>query len=262
MSTIFRKEFAQLQPMRRKPSPNKYFHARFVAAFSASGLSQQQLADRLGIDKTTVWRWFDGKTQPMATLWPKLAEILGVTVKHLFDEPEEVTPSATDKVKTLRSLVGAKMSDEQILIPKLLKVAAGSPVYTLPDDARAVSVGRKSIESAIAGPVPKVKPETAVFAAEVHGDSMAPSLLEGDTLIVKRYIPSGRKVSIRDGGVYVLTPDVDGHAQVKRLLLVDEHQLIAVSDNQKFPPRAVDMRKAALVQEMIIGRVVKVIRDL
>lgn len=154
------------------------------------------------------------------------------------------------------------MGDEQVLIPKLLKVAAGSPVYTPADDPRSVSVGRKSIEAAIGGPVPKLKPESAVFAAEVHGDSMAPGLIEGDTLIVKRYIPSGRKPSIKDGSVYVLTPEVDGHAQVKRLLLVDGHQLLVVSDNQKFPPRAVDLRKADRVQEMIIGRVVKLIRDM
>lgn len=153
------------------------------------------------------------------------------------------------------------MADEQISIPKLLRVAAGTAVYTPAEDERSVSVGRKSIE-ALVGPVPTVRPETVVFAAEVKGDSMEPSLLNGDTLLVKRFVPRARGPLIESGRVYLLAPDNNGDAQVKRLLLVDGHQLLVVSDNQRFPPKAVDLRNAERVQHMIIGQAVRLIRNL
>lgn len=239
--------------------------ARVAKAWSQSELARR-LAANLGekVAPGTVNRWEDSGFGPPRYRVDALADILGISVETLLVDPQENrTPSAPDKVKTLRSLVGARMADEQISIPKLLKVAAGAAVYTPPDDARSVSIGRKGVE-ALVGHVPAKDPQAVVFAADVKGDSMAPGLLDGDTLIVKRFYPPprGRGPIIEDGRVYILTPDGDGHAQVKRLLLVEGHQLLVVSDNQRFPPKAVDLRNAERVQHMIIGRVVKLIRDL
>lgn len=251
-----------MQPMPRKPAPNNGFSERFLSLLKEAGLTQPALAKRIGVDKTTVWHWAEGHNRPGAGSLSAVAKELGTSVNYLLGEKdEEGTPTAQDRVKTLRSLLGARMPDEQVSIPKLLRVAAGSAVYSPPDDSRAISVGRRAIE-AIVGPVPQKEPQGVVFAADVRGDSMAPGLIDGDTLIVKRFVPSRRGPMIEDGRVYVLAPDGDGHVQVKRLLLVDGHQLLVVSDNQKFPPKAVDLRNAERVQHMIIGRVVKLIRDM
>jgi len=228
-------------------------------------MSQRKVSLEAGISPSSLNGYLAGRDLPKNRAAVGLGRVLSLNPRFLMGESSEQeperTPSAPSRVEHLRSLVKAQMPDEQIAIPKLLRVAAGTAVYSPADDARAVLVGRKSIE-ALVGPIPAVKPESVVFAAEVKGDSMAPSLLEGDTLIVKRFMPRTRGPLIENGRVYLLTPDNSGDAQVKRLLLVDGHQLLVVSDNQKFPPKAVDLRNAERVQHMIIGQAVRLIRNL
>jgi tetratricopeptide (TPR) repeat protein/transcriptional regulator with XRE-family HTH domain len=49
----------------------------------AVGLTQEQLAERLGVDRTTVVRWERGETEPMPWLRPKLARALGVSADRI-----------------------------------------------------------------------------------------------------------------------------------------------------------------------------------
>jgi transcriptional regulator with XRE-family HTH domain len=49
------------------------------------GITQQQIADELGIRRETVSHWMTGKTTPKLSLeeWDRLAELLGTTIDHL-----------------------------------------------------------------------------------------------------------------------------------------------------------------------------------
>jgi transcriptional regulator with XRE-family HTH domain len=60
----------------------------------ALGFTQERLAERLGVDPTTVRRWESGETQtgPQPWLRPKLARYLQVSVEHL----DELFAEATD----------------------------------------------------------------------------------------------------------------------------------------------------------------------
>jgi len=49
----------------------------------ATGLSQSDLAGRLGVTQSTVALWETGKTAPRRSLMPKLAAVLKVTVMEL-----------------------------------------------------------------------------------------------------------------------------------------------------------------------------------
>ena len=49
----------------------------------AVGLTQEQLAERLGVERTTVVRWERGETQPLPWLRPKLARALGVSADRV-----------------------------------------------------------------------------------------------------------------------------------------------------------------------------------
>ena len=52
-------------------------------------MSQQELAQELGVDQSTVSLWESGKTMPRANLLPKVAKLLGCTVDELLaDEPQ------------------------------------------------------------------------------------------------------------------------------------------------------------------------------
>jgi tetratricopeptide (TPR) repeat protein/transcriptional regulator with XRE-family HTH domain len=64
----------------------------------AVGLTQEQLAERLGVERTTVARWERGETQPLPWLRPRLAEELGVSADRIEEllAAGSAMPSARD----------------------------------------------------------------------------------------------------------------------------------------------------------------------
>ena len=57
--------------------------ARLARARKAAGLTQEDLAHRVGVDRSTVGRWEAGETDPQPWVRRKLAKHLGVTPAHL-----------------------------------------------------------------------------------------------------------------------------------------------------------------------------------
>ena len=56
---------------------------RLVAARKAAGYTQEQLAELLHVERSTVNRWEVGKFAPQPYLWPKLAKLLGLRSEQL-----------------------------------------------------------------------------------------------------------------------------------------------------------------------------------
>jgi tetratricopeptide (TPR) repeat protein/transcriptional regulator with XRE-family HTH domain len=56
---------------------------RLAQRRKAVGLTQEQLAEKLGVERTTVVRWERGQTQPLPWLRPKLAQALRVPAERL-----------------------------------------------------------------------------------------------------------------------------------------------------------------------------------
>jgi transcriptional regulator with XRE-family HTH domain len=50
--------------------------------------TQQELADFLQIDRTTVSKWESGKATPKAKMLPVLARAIGTTVEALYEDCE------------------------------------------------------------------------------------------------------------------------------------------------------------------------------
>lgn len=50
----------------------------------ALNITQKQLADRMGVERSTVAKWEAGAAFPAAAKLPKLAEVLGCTVSELY----------------------------------------------------------------------------------------------------------------------------------------------------------------------------------
>lgn len=55
-----------------------------------NNISQQQLADMLFVDRTTVVRWENGQRTPDAMLFPRLAQALNVDITTLINSTDEL----------------------------------------------------------------------------------------------------------------------------------------------------------------------------
>lgn len=64
---------------------NDYTFGNFLYALRAEkGMSQSKLGEFLGVTNKAVSKWENGSAKPSTALYPKIAEIFGVTVEELF----------------------------------------------------------------------------------------------------------------------------------------------------------------------------------
>ncbi len=71
-------------PVRKRKARTPEKGAQLRAARQRAGLSQQQLADRVGVRKLAILRIENGKTRPSVDLALRLAQVLGESVEGLF----------------------------------------------------------------------------------------------------------------------------------------------------------------------------------
>lgn len=73
---------------------------RLAQRRKAVGLSQERLAERIGVDRSTVVRWERADTDPQPWHRPRLARALGISVDELavlLANPNELYPRASDR---------------------------------------------------------------------------------------------------------------------------------------------------------------------
>ena len=94
-------------------------------AIKKAGYTQVSLAETLGVDVNTVWRWTKG-TSPTDDRKREIAAILGVSVAYLMGETDDPTPAdktAQKEQPVIKSNVHFEteepISIDQIIIPVL-----------------------------------------------------------------------------------------------------------------------------------------------
>ncbi len=58
----------------------------------AREMTQGELAERMGVDRTGVNKWESEVALPRARQLPQLAEVLGCSISELFEDPGETGP--------------------------------------------------------------------------------------------------------------------------------------------------------------------------
>lgn len=83
----------------------KTFSEKLLELRRREGLSQEQLADRLGVTRQSVSKWESGTAAPELTKLIALSDLFGVSVDYLvkdrLEEPERPAPEAPPSTKEL-----------------------------------------------------------------------------------------------------------------------------------------------------------------
>lgn len=194
---------------------NRFREQRLLAGFKSQG----DLAKHLFVNQTAVSQWERGVTIPSPPILLKLSQIYGVSTDYLLGND---APTETGK---------------GIKIPVLGDVAAGVPIEAVEN-----IVDYEEIDVALAA-------TGEFFGLRVKGASMAPRILEGDVVIVRK------QDDAETGDTAVVLVNGDS-ATVKKIKKMPEGiQLIPT--NPAYDPMYYTAAEVEALPVRIIGRVVE-----
>ena len=146
------------------------FGKKLKEALIKKQMSQKELADKMGVNKSTITRYIKDKSAVSNTKIVEIANILNISPSDLFSNYKEEHPIY--KGVSLEEIIDE--DDEFEKIPLLGEVAAGVPIYM--DDALNdyITVDKKYIQSGY-----------DYFCLTIRGDSMYPILMNKDIVLVR-----------------------------------------------------------------------------
>mgnify|MGYP000913802590 CR=1 FL=1 len=175
------------------------------------GLSQEDLAERLGCTQGAVGHWLSGRREPkLDTINQVLAEV-GLPPLAFHDEEEsnvEPGPPVSSPYREIKILGTAQMGTEGY--------------WHALDEADGVV------------DVPSRDP--GAYALRLKGDSMAPAIRSGWIAVCE---PNGRLVP----GEYVMIRLVDGESMLKELLYANEVEVSVMSVNDAYGRRTIPVEQ-------------------
>ena len=195
------------------------------------GLTQKELATKVGVSEATISRWESGEIKNMKRKFVgALADALEVSPLLFMDWPEE---KAAEENKKAPACKGNR-------IPVLGRVAAGIPIEAVQD-----------IEDYEDIPASWGDPRE-YFALKIQGHSMEPRIWDGDVVIAKKM------ADVDSGSVAVVF--VDGEdATVKQIKKSDEGITLIGWNPAVYPPQFYTWAEVEKLPVQILG-IVKEVR--
>lgn len=187
------------------------------------GVSNYQVAKDTGIAQTTLSDWKNGRIKCSMNVALKLSEYFGVPLE-LFTEKGPSLPEPT--------------TDRSHWVPVLGRVAAGIPAEMVED-----ILGYEEIDDSIG----------EAFALRINGDSMAPSLMKGDVVIVKR------QEDVESGDVAIVA--VNGEDATCKRIVKSNDGVMLVPINPEYPPIFYSNDEILSAPITILGKVVELRRS-
>lgn len=210
-----------------------------------SGLTQEQTAEKVGIKRSLLGAYEEGRADPRLNNLMKFSSIYDVSVDRLISEDltdqysgakkEYGRSRETGGVKVLSITVDNSEKENIELVPQ--KASAGYlNGYADPE----------FIEELPRFQLPFLPKNSTYRAFEISGDSMLP--LQPGTVVIGKYVES--LGDVRDGQTYVLVLHKEG-VVYKRVYLknVGEKSILLVSDNATYEPYKVDVEDVIEIWE-------------
>lgn len=196
---------------------------RLTVARNNKGMTQEEVAKKLGVHRSTYNRYETGLRTPDLDTVSKLARIFGVTTDFLLGK------SHTE-------------DNRQNLIPLVGSVPAGTPIEAIEDIEEYIDI------------YPKFVKHGELFALRVQGDSMEPDIRPGDIVIVEKqeFVTNGDVAVVRVNGEDVT---------VKKVKQVADG-LLLMPNNPAYEPTFFSADDVANLPVTIIGKVIEIRRRL
>jgi SOS-response transcriptional repressor LexA len=190
---------------------------RLRAEVRRSGLTVVEVASRVPVSPQALHAYFRGTKTPALATMVRIAEVLGVPVGRLFDgQPEPVREEAAQT-----------QIDRALHQARLERGESGAGVTDLPVLGYIRAGALSDIEWRDEGVLrlPEAFAEHADYALRIEGDSMEPTLLEGE------YVAVRRQHTADDGDIVVAR--VGAEVVLKRLRF-SPHGTTLQSDNPAY----------------------------
>lgn len=238
------------------------FHVNLRNYREAAGLTQLQVAERLGITKSTYCNYESGKREPDVAKIKKIAKALGVSADALLETGHDskkapaFSAEAMEVAKTFDQLDGHGRGAVKAILDfehasdvaekrqsgtpkrpelKVRKRSDGFVDYRVYDQPAAAGLGNYLDDPAyhIEQYPANVVPDGADFGIRISGTSMSPDIPDGCTVFVQS------RSSIEPGSIGIFL--LNGEAYCKKLM-VDKGrgQIRLVSINKEYQDRIIE----------------------
>lgn len=195
-------------------------------------LTQDQLAEKIGINRPAVGSYEEGRAEPKISVLTKLAKFFDTSVDNLISaDISKVEISVTDETnfRVLTTVVDINDNEQILLVPA--KASAGyANGYADPE----------YIESLphFTLPFPEISKERTYRAFQIRGDSMEP--IPSGAYVIGEYITDWH--SLKDGKTYILVTRDEGMVY-KRVYLHPSGELWLKSDNPVYEPYTIHLNR-------------------
>ena len=179
------------------------------------GYSQEQLARKLNVTQGAVSHWEKGTSNPEAAQLLAMAQIFGVTLDQFTDD------------SPLRDFDGINI--KKAAIPIVGEIACGTPI---------------TAEENIEGYADLPDGIRADFALRCKGDSMTPTFLDGDLVLIRQ------QPEVENGQIAAV--NIDGEATLKHVYF-HENGLMLTADNPKYAPIFVPKDSEITIHGLAVG---------
>ena len=196
---------------------------RFLRA--ESGMTQSELAEKLGLQRTMISAYEDGRSEPKLSTLGILSELFGCSVDELlYHDIQEKGRKAVQK-KSVKVLAITVDKEENEKITMVAHKASAGYLNGFSDP--------EYMESLPQFHLPNLSRQATYRAFELSGDSMLP-LVPG-TVVIGSYVEQLR--DIKSGKTYVLVTITEGVVYKRVFNYLEENgKLFLVSDNQQYKP--------------------------
>jgi phage repressor protein C with HTH and peptisase S24 domain len=201
----------------------------------SKGLTQDQLADKIGVNRAMIGSYEEGRAIPKLSAMRMLAHYFGVSIDGLLNtDISAQTGKSTNadlqgsNLRVLNTIVDRDNQELITLVP--VKASAGYlNGYADPDYVE--TLPRFTL------PLPEVSKARTYRAFQINGDSMEP--IPSGAYIISEYVQNFE--DIREGKTYILLTNNEG-VVYKRVYKQNDAELLLKSDNPSYESYIVDLQ--------------------